>query len=602
MPSLWRRWALSSKARRGEAAAVAGRTRQQRQLLAKILASDVGEQLSSFTILPGRQLGLALAMDTAAESGRAVVFAVRLGMAADNAGIEPGTFLISVNGQRTAGLDLASVNDLIAIAFEANAPITLETAEPVGKQSALAMVPIRGSAVEMDIKTSEVQYGAHAHCAKIPSTNIWQRVSHTIINASCSSQKCASQTCSSHCSSHLTSRQMQLDVVEEPLLAPSQLLSISTISSREEADPLQSYRFCDPTISIGIGIALDARDRAIIYAVHAGSVSARLGIQAPCFLVAVNGRPTEGLGLKAIRKLCVTAQSDEAVRLDIRPMAAAGAAPIARPCEQSATPHDEYGRLKPKSGGVRRHIVVVPRRQPGQPKAKTVAVAKVVRKVAAASDTMTVCARVAGAGSIFSQPESAHNIEPTPSREIRETSMLTPPRRGKQPESEAEVSTASSTRTVTPTSGLSNRLPVRVSAVPLPSESVGRRAASSQERQPCLSPSFPKTVVSPTPGDMHAEWRAGLTFYDQSPNNGPVDLKLGLGITTGGGIKDGAVALKALGCGVQLGSKVGVSVFDNEVSFDFRRLLLCGGRGPPRPVRTKGTDQHLDRDQPSEAT
>ena len=91
---------------------------------------------------------------------------------------------------------------------------------------------------------------------------------------------------------------------------------------------------------------------------------------------------------------------------------------------------------------------------------------------------------------------------------------------------------------------------------------------------------------------MHAEWRAGLTLYDESPNGGPVDLKLGLGITTGGGIKDGAVALKALGCGVQLGQKVGISVFDNEVSFDFRKLVLCGGRAREPPQHT-GTEQPL---------
>ena len=82
------------------------------------------------------QLGLALAMDTAAESGRAVVLAVCSEMAAAEAGIEPGTFLITINGQRTAGLDLASVNELIVTALEASAPITLETAQPVSRKAA----------------------------------------------------------------------------------------------------------------------------------------------------------------------------------------------------------------------------------------------------------------------------------------------------------------------------------------------------------------------------------------------------------------------------------------------------------------------------------
>ena len=50
-------------------------------------------------------------------------------------------------------------------------------------------------------------------------------------------------------------------------------------------------------------------------------------------------------------------------------------------------------------------------------------------------------------------------------------------------------------------------------------------------------------------------------------------VRLGLGINTGAGVKDGSVGAKILGCGLQLGQKTGVSLFDNEVVVDFGKLF-----------------------------
>ena len=53
---------------------------------------------------------------------------------------------------------------------------------------------------------------------------------------------------------------------------------------------------------------------------------------------------------------------------------------------------------------------------------------------------------------------------------------------------------------------------------------------------------------------------------------GPVDLNLGVGVSTGAGIKDDSVNVKVAGCGVTVGRKIGVSVFDNSISFDLGKF------------------------------
>ena len=47
---------------------------------------------------------------------------------------------------------------------------------------------------------------------------------------------------------------------------------------------------------------------------------------------------------------------------------------------------------------------------------------------------------------------------------------------------------------------------------------------------------------------------------------------IGAGITTGAGIKDDSVSVKALGCGLSVGRKMSISLFDNEVSVDLGHL------------------------------
>ena len=104
-----------------------------------------------------------------------------------------------------------------------------------------------------------------------------------------------------------------------------------------------------------------------------------------------------------------------------------------------------------------------------------------------------------------------------------------------------------------------------------------------------VTPSFPKAAYD---GSGHAEIRAGIRLLStgagigdaarpaaNGDDGGAVSVKLGLGINTGAGIKDNSVGFKALGCGLQLGQRTGISFFDNEVVIDFKRLF--GGRSEP---------------------
>lgn len=52
------------------------------------------------------------------------------------------------------------------------------------------------------------------------------------------------------------------------------------------------------------------------------------------------------------------------------------------------------------------------------------------------------------------------------------------------------------------------------------------------------------------------------------------DYHLGAGVSTGAGIKDDSVSVKVAGCGVQVGRKVGISAFDNEVAVDLGKCAV----------------------------
>jgi hypothetical protein len=136
--------------------------------------------------------------------------------------------------------------------------------------------------------------------------------------------------------------------------------------------------------------------------------------------------------------------------------------------------------------------------------------------------------------------------------------------------------------------------------------------SASRGRLPSFSPrpSFPKAVVSANTREAHVEMRAGFRLLDTSLVADPIveevsgggglssgateggdhtdhsmsafEVKLGLGINTGAGIKDNSVSFKALGCGLQIGQRFGISVFDNEVAVDLKRLMggnAAGGGG-----------------------
>lgn len=71
--------------------------------------------------------------------------------------------------------------------------------------------------------------------------------------------------------------------------------------------------------------------------------------------------------------------------------------------------------------------------------------------------------------------------------------------------------------------------------------------------------------------NTHAEASAGVSLI--GGNVSAFDFNLGAGVSTGGGIKDDSLSLKFLGTGVKVGRKVGISVFDNEISLDLGKLF-----------------------------
>ena len=56
-------------------------------------------------------------------------------------------------------------------------------------------------------------------------------------------------------------------------------------------------------------------------------------------------------------------------------------------------------------------------------------------------------------------------------------------------------------------------------------------------------------------------------------NVSAVDFNVGAGVSTGVGIQDDSVQAKVAGCGVSIGRKMGISVFDNSISLDLGKLV-----------------------------
>mmetsp|Transcript_76107 Transcript_76107/g.183924 ORF Transcript_76107/g.183924 Transcript_76107/m.183924 type:complete len:262 (-) Transcript_76107:12-797(-) len=84
--------------------------------------------------------------------------------------------------------------------------------------------------------------------------------------------------------------------------------------------------------------------------------------------------------------------------------------------------------------------------------------------------------------------------------------------------------------------------------------------------------------------NTYAEAVASLSFMSSSKSG--IDLNVGAGVSTGGGIKDDSVSVKLLGCGVVVGRKIGISLFDNSIVFDLGKIAESARS--PTSTRTAG--------------
>ena len=73
---------------------------------------------------------------------------------------------------------------------------------------------------------------------------------------------------------------------------------------------------------------------------------------------------------------------------------------------------------------------------------------------------------------------------------------------------------------------------------------------------------------------LGAEAKARATLAECT--TGPVNVHLGAGVSTGAKVEGGTIDAKLAGCGVKVGKKIGVSVFDNEISIDTAALVGKG--------------------------
>lgn len=92
--------------------------------------------------------------------------------------------------------------------------------------------------------------------------------------------------------------------------------------------------------------------------------------------------------------------------------------------------------------------------------------------------------------------------------------------------------------------------------------------------------------LSMVTSSTHAEAVASLSLMSSSISG--VDLNVGAGVSTGGGLKDDSVSVKLLGCGVVVGRRVGISLFDNSIGelapAALRHIQLVHTPSLPRPA------------------
>lgn len=81
---------------------------------------------------------------------------------------------------------------------------------------------------------------------------------------------------------------------------------------------------------------------------------------------------------------------------------------------------------------------------------------------------------------------------------------------------------------------------------------------------------------------MGAEARARATLGEFKA--GPLHAHFGLGVSAAAKVEDGALELRLFGCGLTVGKKIGLSVFDNNVA-----VALAGKEGLWQLVGKKET-------------
>ena len=119
--------------------------------------------------------------------------------------------------------------------------------------------------------------------------------------------------------------------------------------------------------------------------------------------------------------------------------------------------------------------------------------------------------------------------------------------------------------------------------------------------EPSSRTPFGKVSRASSRSDAHVEVGARLTFVDSTRGEGngeersaeersaeSINYRAGIGVTSGGGIKDDSVSFKALGMGFSFGRRMGLSFLDSEVDVDLLKgaksmvpgLMSSPGRSP----------------------